>query len=96
MSAEREWREIAADQGARLLRQRVALFILRAWGGAGDAGSTGVVGVVHRWIDAGMEGPVPWPDDPAFRAWAARQGLSEVAGHVGHWHTAPTGSGMAH
>lgn len=96
MGAERDWREIAAEQGARLLRLRVALHILRAWGGAGVPLSAGVVGVVHRWIDAGMEGPMPWPDDPAFRAWAARQGLGEVAGHIGHWHSAPPGSGTAH
>ena len=43
-----------------------------------------------------MEGPVPWPPDPAFRAWAARLGMGEVAGHVGVWHLAPPGSGTAH
>lgn len=96
MSADREWRDIAAEQGTRLLRARVALCILRAWGGAADSRSAGVVAVVHRWIDAGMEGPVPWPPDPAFRAWAARLGMGEVAGHVGVWHLAPPGSGTAH
>ena len=39
--------------------------------------------VIHRWIDAGMAGPVPWPDDPAFGRWAARQGFSNVRGHIG-------------
>lgn len=30
-----------------------------------------------------MLGPLPWPDDPAFGRWAARQGFSNVRGHIG-------------
>lgn len=96
MSVDRDWREIATEQGTRLLQTRVALHILRAWGGAGEPLSADVIGVVHRWIDGGMVGAVPWPDDPAFRAWAARNGMGEVCGHVGHWLSVSPGSGMAH
>lgn len=96
MSVDRGWREVAAEQAAYVLRMRVALCILRAWGGAGDPLSAGVVRVVHGWIDSGMEGPVPWPDDPAFRAWAARHGMCEVGGHVGPWHLVASESGTAH
>jgi len=31
-----------------------------------------------------MDGPVPWPDDPAFGRWAARRGIGNVGGHVGY------------
>lgn len=96
MDADREWREIAAEQGARVLHLQVALCILRAWGGAGEPRAAGVLGVVHGWIDGGMEGPVPWPEDPAFRAWAARQGLGEVGGHIGPWLSAAPASTKSH
>ena len=92
---ERDWREIAAQQGTRLLRLRLALQILRSWGGDAPQGAAVAV-VIHRWIDAGMDGPVPWPDDPAFSHWAARQGLSNVGGTVGHWMFAPAASGKPH
>ncbi len=81
--AERNWCEIAAHQGTRLLRLRLALQILRTWSG-GEPRSAAVAAVVHRWIDAGMDGPVPWPDDPAFGRWAARRGIGNVGGHVGY------------
>ena len=85
MIAEREWRQIAAEQGTRVLRFRAALLILRAFGASAPGRSPAVVAVVNRWIDSGMVGPVPWPDDPAFRMWAAENGFGNVGGHVGAW-----------
>ena len=83
---ERDWREIAAEQGARVLRFRTALMILRAFGASAPSRSPAVVAIVNRRIDNGMTGPVPWPaDDPAFRMWAAENGFGNVGGHVGPW-----------
>lgn len=95
MTADHDWREIAIDQGHRLLRLRVALHVLRAWGSVAEARSPGVTTTIHRWIDAGMEGPVPWPDDASFAAWAARNGLGRVGDHIGSWFSTPA-SGVSH
>ncbi len=95
LTPERDWRDIAAQQGARLLQLRLALQILRSWSG-GEPHSAAVADVIHRWIDAGMEGPAPWPDDPAFSPWAARKGLSNVNGSVGHWMFALSTTGKPH
>ena len=56
MPSEREWREIAADQGQRVIRMRVALQILRAW--SGRPTTDAIPAAIHGWIDGGMEGPV--------------------------------------
>lgn len=96
MMAEREWRDIATDQGARLLRLRLALQILRSWSNGGASGSAPVARVIHGWIDAGMEGPLPWPDDPGFHAWAAREGLGRVGDHIGHWFSAAPATRSVH
>ncbi len=77
-----DWREIAVHQGVRMRRQQAALQILRCWNGR-EKGSAAIAAAIHRWIDAGMHGPVPWPDDPAFGRWAARNGFSNVRGHIG-------------
>lgn len=79
---EHDWREIAVHQGVRMRRQQVALQILRCWNSRGPQAAA-IAAAVHRWIDAGMVGPVPWPDDPAFGRWAARKGFSNVRGHIG-------------
>lgn len=92
---EREWRDIAAQQGTRVLQLRLALQILRCWTGP-EPHAAAVAAVIHRWIDAGMEGPVPWPDEPAFRHWAARKGLSNVHGSVGYWVFALPATGRPH
>lgn len=96
MTVERDWREIATDQGNRLLCLRVALHVLRAWGSVSEVRSPGVTGVIHRWIDAGMEGPVPWPDDAGFGPWAARNGLCRIGDHIGPWFTTPSSSATVH
>ena len=75
-----DWREIAANQTVRLLRIYAALQILRAWSDAAHAPA--IAAAVHRWIDAGMNGPMPWPDDPAFERWAADHGLGNIGGFV--------------
>lgn len=95
MEGEHDWRRVAADQRARLMRFRVALLILRAWGSAGEQ-QGGVTAVIHRWIDGGMEGPVPWPDDTAFGRWAARNGLGRDNGHISHWFAAEPASRTVH
>jgi hypothetical protein len=69
-----------ANWPARML---IALRILRAWN-SGTAGFDGqVVVTIHQWIDAGMNGPIPFPDNPFFREWAEKNGFSNVAGFVG-------------
>jgi len=95
ITPERDWREIAAHQGTRLLQLRLALQILRTWS-AVEPHSAAVADVIHRWIDAGTEAPVPWPDDPAFFPWAARKGLSNVGESGGHWMFAPSTTGKPH
>lgn len=61
----------------------VALKILRAWN-SGTAGFDGqVVVTLNKWIDAGMSGPIPFPDNPFFREWAEATDLSNVDGFVG-------------
>ena len=96
MTAERDWRAIANEQGDRLLYMLVALHVLRAWGNVTDPRSPGVASAIHRWIDTGMQGPVPWPDDPGFGPWAARNGLRRVGDHIGPWFTTPPGSTTVH
>lgn len=76
----RDWRDVAAYQTVRLLQMHAALQILRAWGGG--VHSPAVSAAVHRWINAGMNGPVPWPDDPAFERWAARNGFANSGGFL--------------
>ncbi len=89
-----DWREIAVHQGVRMRRQQMALQILRCWNSRGKH-SAAIAAAVHRWIDAGMLGPLPWPDDPAFGRWAARKGFSNVRGHIGDQGLA-TSSGTLH
>lgn len=96
MTAENDWQAIAADQGRRLLRLQVAVHVLRAWGGAGSPQSAAVVNVLGGWIDAGMNGPVPWPDDAAFAHWAAQHGLFRMGGCIGHWGAARYVSDAVH
>ena len=65
------------------LRMYIALRLLRAWG-PGTAGfSVALVDAVHGWIDLGMEGPIPWPDDPFFAAWADERGFHKVGSAIG-------------
>ena len=94
MPSEREWREIAADQGQRVIRMRVALQILRAW--SGRPTTDAIPAAIHGWIDGGMEGPVPWPEGAGFRSWAARAGLGNVGGYIGYWATSPTSQETRH
>lgn len=89
VTAERNWREIATDQGQRLL-------FLRAWSSVRDVRSPDVTGVTHRWIDGGGEGPVPWPDDAGFGPWAARNGLCRVGDHTRPWFTTPPSLATVH
>jgi hypothetical protein len=68
------------------LRAAIALRILRAWN-SGTAGFDGqVVVTINNWIDAGMKGPIPFPDNPFFREWAQENGLSDAGGFVGLQH----------
>lgn len=60
------------------LRMYIALKMLRAWGG------TRVVdAAVNKWIDAGMQGPIPFPDSAFFAHWAKDNGYSNIDGYVG-------------
>jgi len=95
ITPEHDWHKIAAHLGPRLLQLRLALQTSRIWSG-GESHLAAVAAVIHAWIDAGMEGPVPWPGDPAFFPWAARKGLSNVGGSVGHLMSAPSITGKPH
>lgn len=65
------------------LRMYIALKMLRAWN-SGTAGySADVVVIINAWIDGGMKGPIPWPDNPFFAEWAGKNGLSKVGDYVG-------------
>lgn len=61
---------------------RFALSMLRRFNMAGNFDSS-VVMTVREWIDAGMNGPVPWPDSPFFADWAYKQGWENIKGFVG-------------
>lgn len=65
------------------LRMRFALPMLRSWSGFPDYDPF-VVRAVHRWIDGGMKGPVPFPKSTFFKEWAKRQGWANVDGFVGY------------
>lgn len=75
---------IRAPQENTLIRMRFALLTLRNFGGftGGDLDAL-VVGTILDWIDSGMNGPVPWPDSPFFKAWAKDRGWSNVNGFIG-------------
>ncbi len=96
MSAEHNWQEIATAQGHCLLRLQVVVLVLRAWSGSGGLRSAAVTQALEGWIDGGMTGPVPWPDEPAFAHWAARHGLGQVRGSIGHWGAASHTSEAIH
>lgn len=65
-------------------RMGIALKILRAWSGfhGSYAFSADVIIILYTWIDNGMKGSIPWPDDPFFAKWADNQGLVKVGGSV--------------
>ena len=65
------------------LRMFIALRVLRAWNN-GTAGFSGiVVKIINDWIDGKMQGSIPWPDDPFFAEWAAKNGFSKVGSNLG-------------
>jgi len=65
------------------LRMHIALRIMRAWN-SGTAGySADVVIAVNDWIDGGMKGPLPWPDNPFFAEWAEQAGYAKIGAYVG-------------
>lgn len=75
--------EMAAEQSTKIIRLQLALQILRDW--HSERGWDGeVVTVVRRWIDAGMEGPIPCPTSPFFADWMEERGLSKVGGFLGY------------
>jgi hypothetical protein len=65
------------------LRMWIALRLLRAWNNGTDGYDGEVVAILNRWIDGGMQGPIPWPNNPFFREWAEAKGYSNVNGSVG-------------
>jgi hypothetical protein len=78
------YQSIAAQQGNKIMRLRTALLILREFGGLGHGYHGGVMAVISRWLDGGMDGPILWPDSPFFASWATDQGMSNVDGAVGY------------
>lgn len=74
----------SGDEHANVpLRMHIALRILHAFN-YGTAGFSAVVtGTINDWLQAGMNGPVPWPDSPFFADWAEQNGYSKIGKYVG-------------
>lgn len=77
------YQSVAADQGSKIMRLRIALKIIREFGGFGQGFHGGVMLTMTKWMDDGMDGPVPWPESVFFDTWAAAHGMSNVGGFVG-------------
>lgn len=77
-------REAAAEQGSLIFRLRLALKMCREWA-LGDEGYSALTcGYLRDWIDAGMTGPLPWPDDVVTKRWLIQNGYNKTkSGHVG-------------
>jgi hypothetical protein len=76
--------ERLAEQGTRLLRQGLALKMLRAWALGNDYDARVLV-TIRAWIDAGgADHPIPWPAGGFFEHWARGNGISNVDGFVGY------------
>ena len=82
------YQTVAADCGSKIIRLRTALKIIREFGGFGNGFHATVCDVMTKWMDAGMDGPIPWPDSPFFAAWADDHGISNVDGYIGYRLTA--------
>lgn len=82
------YQSIAAAQGSIIMRLQIALKIIREFGGFGQGFHAGVMLTMAKWMDAGMDGPIPWPESVFFDTWAAAQGMSNVDGFVGYRLTA--------
>ena len=78
------YQAVAAEAGSRIMRLRIAMKIIREFGGFGNGFHAGVMMTMTRWMDAGMDGPVPWPESVFFDTWATAQGMSNVDGFVGY------------
>lgn len=78
------YQSVAAEQGSKIMRLRVALQIIREFGGFGDGFHAGVCAVMTKWMDDGMDGPVPWPESVFFDTWAANKGMSNIDGFVAY------------
>ena len=68
------------SQAATLSQIRLALLMLRQCWLAG--GSEATLAAVEAWVDEDMRRPLPWPDCPAFAAWASGHGLRRVDDRV--------------
>ena len=78
------YQKIAAEQGSKIMRIRIALKIIRKFGDISNGYHAGVMLIMHEWMDSGMDSPVPWPESAFFDTWAAAQGMSNVDGFVGY------------
>jgi hypothetical protein len=79
------YQRAAARAGTQVIRLRIALKIIREFGGFGQGYHAGVMHTMTKWMDEGMDSPVPWPDSSVFfDTWARSQGMSNIDGHVGY------------
>jgi hypothetical protein len=78
------YQSTAAAQGTQIIRLRIALKILREFGGLGRGFHAGVMATIKPWLEGNMQGPVPYPRSVFFDEWAASEGMSNVNGHVGY------------
>jgi len=83
MAAAQDLEAIKRGEKNQPLRMFIALQMLRAWNHGTAGYSADVVHTVHTWIDGGMTGPIPWPDNPFFAEWAVANGYSNISGFVG-------------
>jgi len=87
-AAEEARAALSPDAGAATdtntpLRMHIALRVLRAWNNGTYGFSADVVITINDWIDGGMKGPVPWPDNPFFAEWAEKVGYAKVGQYIG-------------
>lgn len=83
-----QYQKIAAEQGTIIIRLRLALMVARAWGVHSKAYSATVSYELGKWIDSGMQEPVPFFDSAFFNDWAIENGLSNINGKLGYRLTA--------
>ncbi len=80
-----DYRNVAAAQGTIIIRLRLALEIARAWGLNGKEGYSALIAFdIGKWIDSGMEEPIPYFEGSTFKRWATDKGLSNIGGKLGY------------
>ena len=75
------------------IRMFIALRLMRAWNNGTEGFDGLLVKTINDWIDGGMQGPIPWVENPFFADWAQMNGYSRVGDHIGFRMTAILSNG---